>query len=205
MRNGKVGVAISRIRIILRMLCGITDERDFMREGMEKLLPLLVISALCGLSMAFKYPSIRSVGPYTDPGIGGTTCALYHSVSAAHSLHSAVDSSWKVGTIFTQPSSVIEQGFVVIGTLYLLWFAASAMIIITYFILSSVIAKIQPYSPDRLLEGEIVATKIKCRIMVIINNYCNKVNQNIACIYTLMGTMCTNSVDSKEHACYFKA
>ena len=72
-----------------------------------------------------------------------------------------MDSSWKVGTTFTQPSSVIEQGFVIIGTLYLLWFAASAMIIITYFILSSVIAKIQSYPTDRLLESEIVATKIE--------------------------------------------
>ena len=88
--------------------------------------------------MAFKYPSIRSVGSYVDPGLGGT---LYHSVSAAH-----------------RPSS---QGFVVTGTLYLLWFAACATIIITYFILSSVIVKIQSYPPDRLQAGDIVATKIE--------------------------------------------
>ena len=114
MRNGKMGVDVITQGIILRR---ITNERDFMREGMEKLLPLLVISALCGLMMAFKYSSICFVGHYTDPSIGGTTCALYRSVSAGHSLHSAVDLSWNVGIIFTQPSLIIEQGFVVIGAL----------------------------------------------------------------------------------------
>ena len=65
-----------------------------------------------------KYPSVGSSGPYRDPGIGGTTCTLYHGVSAAHGLHSVVDASWKFVKAFTQPSSIIEQGFVVTGLLY---------------------------------------------------------------------------------------
>ena len=114
-----------------------------------------MFSALSGSALTLHmqtYPSIRSVGPYKDPGIGGTTCDLYHSVSGAHSLHSVVDTSWKVGITFTQPSSIIEQGFVVIGAFYLLWFVACATIIVIYIILSSVIARIQPYPPNRLLK-----------------------------------------------------
>lgn len=83
------------------------------------------------------YASNGSVGPYKYPGIGGTTCALYHSVSAAHSLHSALDASWKVGIALTQPSMIIEQAFVVTGVLYLLCFVASATCIITFAFLSS--------------------------------------------------------------------
>ena len=142
----------------LRMRSISADKRDFVQKRMATLLPLLVMfSALCGSMVALKlpqYPYVDSVVPYKDPGIGGTTCALYHSVSAAHSLQSAVDVSWKVGIAFTHPSKIIEQGFVMTGVLYLLWFIGSATCVITFIFLSSVIARIQPYPPNRLFQGE---------------------------------------------------
>ena len=86
-----------------------------------------------------KYPSVGSSGPYRDPGIGVPLVATrYHRVSAAHGLHSVVDASWKFEIAFTQPFSVIEQGFVVAGMLYLLWFANYAICTITFIFFSSV-------------------------------------------------------------------
>ena len=68
------------------------------RDVATLLLLLVMFSALCDSMVALplqKYPSVGSPGPYRDPGIGGTTCTLYHGVSTAHGLHSAVDASWK--------------------------------------------------------------------------------------------------------------
>ena len=77
----------------------------------------------------FTAARVGSPGPYRDPGIGGVR---NHSVSAAPSLHSGVDASWKFEMVFTQPCSIIEQGFVVTGVLYLLWFVGSAICTITF-------------------------------------------------------------------------
>ena len=126
------------------------------------ILLLVVFSALSG--------STLSLQPQEYPCTSSFRCsnaedAIYtlldtHSVSAAHSLHSAVDTSWKVGIAFTHPSWIIEQGLVVTGVLYLLWFVACATCIVTFIFLSVVIARIQPYPPNRLLGKLVIITQL---------------------------------------------
>ena len=73
-------------------------------RSMVSWLPLLLtFSVLYSSTMGLQQLIYPSVGPYIykDPGIGSTTCTLHHTVSAAHSLHSVVDASWKVGLAFT--------------------------------------------------------------------------------------------------------
>ena len=131
-----------------------SQNAEFRARSMASWLPLLLtFSVLCSSTVGLQQLIYPSVGPYKDPGIGSTTCTLHHTVSAAHSLHLVVDASWKVGLAFTQPSWIIEQGFIVTGVLYLLSFVASSTCIITFIFLSSVVERIQPYPPSRL-QGE---------------------------------------------------
>ena len=131
-----------------------------MRHSMASKLTFLVIfSTLCVPVSAVQLPDYSHVGPvgplgpYKDPSEGATTCILHHQVSASHSLHSAVDVTWKVQLAFTQLSWVIDQAFFVTEVLFLLWVMCIGICTTTFFVLSAVTAKIQPYPPFRLLQG----------------------------------------------------